>query len=298
MTVRQSAVAALCARLILLGTAAAGIPMIGLSRAQTQRLTLPLEPRHDSGQSVIGALEGWYQNKDGTYSFLVGYFNRNKLQATDIAVGPNNRIEPGGPDRGQPTHFNPGRGWGLFTITVPKEFGRQTLTWTLTTGGQTTTLPMSLDPLWNVEPFSEIGMGNTPPILSFDEGGPTVQGPNPRSESLTAKAGVPLKLDTWLLDDAKTFPGAKPPSTPAATVTWTKFRGTGEVKFSKDKPEVELTPARASKEHPFAGKATTEVTFSQPGDYILNVTLNDWSGEGGRGFLCCWTNGEVKVSVK
>jgi len=25
---------------------------------------------------------------------------------------------------------------------------------------------------------------------------------------------------------------------------------------------------------------------------------NDWSGDGGRGFQCCWSNAQVKVSVK
>jgi len=27
------------------------------------------------------------------------------------------------------------------------------------------------------------------------------------------------------------------------------------------------------------------------------VVANDWSGEGGRGFQCCWSNAQVKVSV-
>jgi hypothetical protein len=48
----------------------------------------------------------------------------------------------------------------------------------------------------------------------------------------------------------------------------------------------------------FTGKATTTATFSDPGDYVLHVVANDSSGEGGRGFQCCWTNGQVKVSVK
>src|SRR5881628_3944863 len=66
---------------------------------------LPFEPTHDIGQSVTGAYEGWFQNPDGTYSFLLGYFNRNQKQTLDIPVGPDNQIQPGGPDRGQPTHF-------------------------------------------------------------------------------------------------------------------------------------------------------------------------------------------------
>ena len=77
---------------------------------------LPLEPSHDSGQIITGAFEGWFPNPDGTLSILVGYYNRNLKQELEIPAGPNNRIEPGGPDQGQPTHFLPGRQWGIFTI--------------------------------------------------------------------------------------------------------------------------------------------------------------------------------------
>ena len=56
--------------------------------------------------------------------WLVGYLNRNFGQALDVPIGPNNRIEPGGPDMGQPTHFLPGRNWGMFTVPVPKDFKR------------------------------------------------------------------------------------------------------------------------------------------------------------------------------
>jgi len=48
----------------------------------------------------------------------------------------------------------------------------------------------------------------------------------------------------------------------------------------------------------FCGSATTAVTFGAPGDYILHVVANDASGDGGGGFQCCWTTGQVKVSVK
>jgi hypothetical protein len=47
-----------------------------------------------------------------------------------------------------------------------------------------------------------------------------------------------------------------------------------------------------------SGKATTTATFSEPGEYVLRVVANDWSGDGGRGFQCCWTNAMMKVSVK
>src|SRR6266516_6843020 len=136
----------------------------GFSRTVPQ---LPLEPAKDSGQTITGAYEGWYPNPDGSFSLLVGYFNRNQKETLDIPAGPNNRIEPGGPDQGQPTHFLPRRQWGVFTITVPKDFGDKKLTWTLVANGQTTSVPMSLNPLWVIEPCKNAGSGYTPPILRF-----------------------------------------------------------------------------------------------------------------------------------
>ena len=81
--------------------------------------SLPVEPARETGNAVTGAFEGWFKNPDGTFSLLLGYYNRNLKQTVDLPIGPNNRIEPGGPDRGQPTRFLPGRNWGLFTVTVP-----------------------------------------------------------------------------------------------------------------------------------------------------------------------------------
>src|SRR6516162_1018845 len=81
-----------------------------------QAQTLPLEPLHESGTSVTGAFEGWFKNSDGSFSLLLGYFNRNTKQEIDLPIGPDNRIEPGGPDQGQPTHFLTGRQWGMFTV--------------------------------------------------------------------------------------------------------------------------------------------------------------------------------------
>src|ERR1019366_7730148 len=70
--------------------------------------SLPIEPAREAGNSVTGAFEGWFKNPDGTFSLLLGYYNRNQKQEIDLPIGPANRIEPGGPDRGQPTHFLPG----------------------------------------------------------------------------------------------------------------------------------------------------------------------------------------------
>jgi len=255
-----------------------------------------MEPLHESGQSVTGAFEGWFRNPDGTYSILLGYFNRNLREELDIPIGPNNRIEPGGPDCGQPTHFLTRRQWGVFTVTVPKDFGDQKLTWTLVANHQTTAIPASLNPLWEVSPFHEEGMGNTPPMLAFAEAGPTGQGPRAITTLMEATLANPLPLALLVADDAKTLPGAKPPKTPPVTLRWSKYRGPGEVKFANPRPPVVEDPWQTAAA--FHGKAVTSATFSEPGEYVLRVVANDWSGDGGQGFQCCWTNAQVTVLVK
>src|SRR3979411_2084001 len=70
---------------------------------------LPMEPLHESGQNALPACEGRFKKRDGSFSILFGYFNRNLKEELDIPLGPNNQIEPGGPDQGQPTHFLPRR---------------------------------------------------------------------------------------------------------------------------------------------------------------------------------------------
>jgi hypothetical protein len=267
-----------------------------LTRAQYKQL--PLEPPHDTGQSVTGAYEGWFPNPDGTFSFLFGYFNRNVKEEADIPIGPDNDIEPGGPDRGQPTHFLVRRQWGMFTVTVPKDFGNQKVTWTLMVHGVRTVIPASLNPLWELSPFKEAGMGNTPPVISFGEGAASVQGPRPVTESLTATMGIPLALNLWVGDDAKTFPGDKPPAISAVSLKWSKYRGPGTVTFGSVRPTVEKTDDKKPIDAVFTGRSTDTATFSEPGNYVLHVVANDWSGEGGRGFQCCWTNALVNVSVK
>src|SRR5918997_6211179 len=116
---------------------------------------LPLEPAKDAGLGVTAAYEGWFKDRDGSVHLLVGYFNRNHKQTIDIPIGADNRIEPGGPDHGQPTHFLPRRQWGVFTIAVPKDFGDKKLTWTLVANGQTTSIPLGLNPLYEVEPYKD-----------------------------------------------------------------------------------------------------------------------------------------------
>lgn len=260
---------------------------------------LPLEPKHDSGQSVTPAYEGWFHNPDGTFSLLVGYYNRNQKQDLDIPVGPDNKIEPGGPDQGQPTHFVPARQWGMFTIKVPKDFGDKKLVWTINANGQTTQVPFSLNPLWELSPFVD-ATGNTPPYVGFSESGPFAFGPRAVRGEMNATVGQPLEITAWVADDAKVVPGQNPllARLPAVTVTWTKFRGPGAVTFSNARPPAVKTAFTPPPGATFTGKATTMATFSQPGEYILRIAGNDWSGEGGGGFQCCWTSAYLQVTAQ
>ena len=288
-------------RLVTLGAAGAiagGIFLSVHARAQTR---VP-EPRRQFGASVTGAFEGWFYNRDGSRSFLIGYYNRNSQQELDIPIGPNNRIEPGGPDMGQPTHFLPGRQWGMFAVPAPKDFKpTDSYVWTLTANGETASIPLRLLPDYVMSPFSEISVGNTPPVIGFEQNGRTVQGPLASiaaAPARTASVSAPLALTIWANDDMKYTSGTGTPMStprPPVSVRWSKYRGPGTVTFDKARPEVEKLSAG---EGGFSGKAVTNVKFGEAGDYMLHVTANDYSGDGGGGFGCCWTTALLKVSVK
>ena len=88
------------------------------------------------GQNVAPSFEGWMPNPDGTFDIYFGYFNRNFEEHVHVPIGPDNNLQPGGPDRGQPTYFFPRRNLNIFTVTVPADFGDQELVWTLTSERQ------------------------------------------------------------------------------------------------------------------------------------------------------------------
>jgi len=286
-----------------------GVSCAILSSGPLQSQNLPFEPALEAGQSITGAYEGWFANPDGSFSMLVGYFNRNTRQSLDIPLGPDNQIQPGGPDYGQPTHFLAGRAWGFFTIKVPKDFGDKKLTWTIVANGKPTAIKLWLNRDYEISPFSaaaDVGPdADTPPTLRFQDftaPGPMVQGPQGLSTTRTTTVREPLPITVWLSDDGKWFSnsGAKPRNLGPipVTVTWSKYRGPGTVTFSKEKPAAEKLESGDPK-FVFNGKATTTASFSEPGEYVLHVTINDYSGEGGGGgFQCCWSNGTVNVTVK
>jgi hypothetical protein len=283
--------------------AAAAVAACLAGGALSAQQELVMEPLKDSGLNVYPAFEGWYQNQDGSYTLLIGYYNRNKKQILDVPIGPQNRIEPGGPDQGQPTHFLVGRGWGTTAIKVPKDFGTKKLTWTLTTNGKTVSIPFGLTKGYQIEPFLDAAMGNKPPTFKFEPDSPSLTGPPQalaQAFAVSGVAGEAVPLTVWITDDGHEEPGAgggggsaapagaqAPPARPRLSVTMSKFRGPGDVKFDDATPTIGKD-----------GKATANATFSLPGEYFIRVEGNDSSGVGGGGFQCCWSTVYFKVNVK
>ena len=273
--------------------------------AQPPRFPLALEPEGAIGEAVFPAYEGWTRNEDGSMTLIVGYFNRNEFPI-DVPIGEDNRIEPGGPDHGQPTHFLPGRGWGVFSINVPADFGEQKMTWTLVANGQTTEIAFWLNPPYFVDALLNHANGNTPPILTL--GADTLQGPLPGhndvSVTLRASVGQPLDLMAAVTDSPLVTPPPprrntgrfRGPRTPLS-LSWRLYRGPGDVVFNSASEEPERAEIQIEFEDLDGGDAPTTATFSEPGEYRLMVTANDISGDGGGGDQCCWTTGFVDVTV-
>ena len=90
---------------LALTTALAAVLFFSVAASgQPPRAPFPLEPEGTRGEAIFPALEGWYPNADGSFTILLGYFSRNE-EPVHIPIGPDNQIQPGGPDLGQPTHF-------------------------------------------------------------------------------------------------------------------------------------------------------------------------------------------------
>src|SRR5207253_9004808 len=102
-----------------------------------------------------------------------GYMNRNYEEEIDIPVGADNTFEssdsaqggPGG-DRGQPTHFTPRRHKDVFKVTVPKNFGNQTLVWKLSAHGRTDQVIATLKPVWQIDRLRTTRGGNSEQVSS------------------------------------------------------------------------------------------------------------------------------------
>jgi hypothetical protein len=282
---------------------------------------------YSSGRPVWPAYEGWMQNADGTADFLFGYMNENWEEEINVPVGPDNTIEPAGPDFGQPTHFLPRRNRFIFRVRAPKTFGpKDEMIWTLTTHGKTAKAYASLKTdllIENIDIMSEtgaLGAGTSSPEVRADKP-PVVEVNGARTRN--ARVGQALTLVATVTDDGvprtrgrgqagaltgrggpgaanpQTIPGVPtgvnpaliPPtrSTVGKTVglhlSWFVYRGMGKVSF--DPPQIKpwedtrtganspWAPLWAPPALPADNAWTTQVTFSEPGTYVLRGRADD-----------------------
>lgn len=245
--------------------------------AQVQLPTVNPQTQFSSGQDVVPVYEGWLRNPDGTFTFVFGYFNRNWKEELAIPAGPENKLEPGTPDRGQPTYFLPRRQSWVFRVQVPKDWGQQELVWTITAHGRTEKAYAQLLPEEEIIERLIMTRGN----LSPGEDDPN----KPPSVSIASipsvNMGSPVTLTALVTDDG--LPNPRPPREPrpggippaqtnsAAArpkaglfVTWFEYRGPAKVTFDMEGP---ISVA--------SGQAVTTAHFSVPGTYVLQAVATD-----------------------
>jgi hypothetical protein len=239
-----------------------------------------------SGDTVQPAFEGWERNPDGTDNMWFGYFNRNWAQELNVPVGPDNNIQPGGPDRGQPEFFQTRernrRQMFAFKVVVPASWPKNDdLVWTLTTHGTTLKAFASLRPdsmvdvnvisanrgaQRDTDPINK----NTPPTI--------IEAPKDQSVAI----GTPLALRMVVADDGNPKPRREFDRGIEGTtnlrqllrVSWFQWRGPGRVNF--DPPSVPVTNAAGVNSRD-GGSATTKATFDKPGKYVLMAYAEDMS---------------------
>lgn len=221
---------------------------------------LDTQIQYNRGQNVAPLYEGWIRNPDGTIDLWFGYLNKNYEEVLHVPVGLDNRIEPGGPDRGQPTVFVPRRRTGgavsrrenyVFRVTAPADFGEEEeLIWTVRVHGKTDRAVGTLLDVYALEGPPD---GNAPPAarVTADRAG--------------AAAGETVTLTAAFSDD-----GRPEDARERASVRWRRYRGPGTVTFDPPRspfPEGEGTVSGA--------EASTRATFDAPGTYVVRAEVND-----------------------
>ena len=243
----------------------------------------------NSGQGVQPIFDGWTKNPDGGYVLHFGYLNRNYVEQVHVPIGPENAVEPSGPDRGQPTFFYRRINHRVFSVTVPRDWGKKEVVWTVTMRGKTERAVGWLQPEWEIEEVpGETREGakspnNQAPTLALTSSATSVTLPS--TLTLTAdvtddglpKPGKPRTGGTS--ENPPTFrlppgnPGAPtnvpsiaPPPRPrinGLSVTWLVHRGPAGVAF-----EPAVIPVKD-------GKALATATFTAPGEYVLRARASD-----------------------
>jgi len=265
--------------------ATAVVVLLGLSigpagAAQQLPTELP-STKFSSGQDVVPYFEGWIRNPDGTFDLVFGYFNRNWKEELPIPAGPDNSVEPGGPDRGQPTFFLPRRQPWVYRVRVPKDFGKQVATWTIKANGRTEKAYGELLPVEEITERIVMTRGNLNPGDGDPNKAPTIV----LAPVAAPGVGTPVALTATVADDGLPKPRTPVERTPGATdatriqaqanssaptrprglgVTWMQLRGPARVALE---PSGFIPVAE--------GKAGVTARFPERGTYVLRATASD-----------------------
>ena len=245
--------------------------------------------QHLRGQNIAPSYDGWIPNADGSIDLLFGYMNRNFEEHLYIPVGPNNAFGPDGPDRGQPTYFYPRRNMHVFRVTVPKDFGKKELVWTITSNGKTERAYATLKPEFILDQrgvyrqftgFDVQGKteDNRPPVIRVEGG-----------LQRTAKVGEPLLLsavasDDGIPDPARARGGPFQGTALGLRVAWHVYRGPGD-KVSIEPRQFKVypdflagspwTPGWIPPKPPADGKYPVRITFAAPGTFVIRALAHD-----------------------
>ena len=182
----------------------ARLPLVLLAVLLVSRAGMTQSLSYSKGQNASPAFEGWEENPDGSFNLLFGYMNRNWEEELNVPIGPDNTIEPGGLDQGQPTHFLPRRNRFIFKVRVPKDFGTKELVWTLTTQGRTEKayatlrIDSKVDEVVEASETGALGAGtSSPEVRANKRPVVTIEGEKTRS----VRVGQPLMLVASVVDD-------------------------------------------------------------------------------------------------
>lgn len=273
--------------------------------AMAQRDHLAYQHKYDTGQTIQPIFQGWSRNEDGTIDMHFGYLNRNYSAELHIPIGADNVIDMAGLDniQNQPTYFHTRNNRDIFTVTVPANFGNREIVWRLTTEGQTLEAFGWLQAEWEIS-----GLVNEldPSEMRFDGGPVSANQPPELSVASATSVRLPAKLTltATVTDDGLPEPAPEQEITPNEWDTTpllsrpegampiptnvphlqTNLRGSLlKPRAPQDKLTVSYIvwrgPANITTEPMFSevanGSAATEITFTEPGEYQLQVRAFD-----------------------
>ena len=253
----------------------------------------PFGFKFNSGQGLQPIFEGWSKNPDGTFEMWFGYLNRNYVETLLVPIGPDNKIGLGLPDRGQPTVFGTRIHRKAFSVTVPSDWAKKELVWSVTVRGVTEKAIGWLQREWEIDPIyagktrNAESLKNKPPALTLnvpstvtlpnaltlaatvvDDGLPTPRkGPQPRAvgqetpptlKPLPDQAEIPVNVPG--IGGGR---GGGNQGPQGLFLNWIVWRGPAAVTFDQATTEVKDQ------------KAVVKATFTKPGTYVLRAIAND-----------------------